>query len=325
MRTAIVGPGRLGTLLATSSSRAGHPVVAVAGGSVASRTRLTALVAGVRTTALSEVARDAQLIVLAVPDDAIAGVVRALVTADALRPGHRLVHLAGARGTGELALAAGAGAEVAACHPAMTVPTGTTDPEHLLGAAWAVTASASAGRWAHEWVRDLGGDPHDVPEDRRPLYHAALTMGSNAVAAAVATARQVLLAAKVDDPGSFLLPLARASVEATAGTGAAALTGPVVRGDLDTLAGHLAALDRDVPELAARYRLFARATLATARPGLDPSVVAALTRVLADASDADVPDADAPDAPAPDAPAPDAPAPDADAPVAPAPDPPEQR
>lgn len=282
MRTAIVGPGRLGTLLATASTRAGHRVVAVAGGSTASQERLTALVAGVRPVDLTEVARDAQLVVLAVPDDAVAGVVRDLVTADALQPGHRVVHLAGSRGTAALALAGRAGAEVAACHPAMTVPTGTTDPAHLLGVAWAVTAGTTARPWAREWVRDLGGDPHDVPEDRRALYHAALTIGSNAVAAAVATARQALLAARIDDPAPFLAPLARASVDATVTTGAAALTGPVVRGDVATIAGHLAALDRDVPELAARYRLFAQATLATARPGLDADIVTALTRALAD-------------------------------------------
>jgi predicted short-subunit dehydrogenase-like oxidoreductase (DUF2520 family) len=280
MRTAIVGPGRVGTLLATSSVRAGHPVVAVAGGSPASRARLTALVAGVRTTSVPAVARDAQLVVLAVPDRAIAAVVRELVTADALRPGHRVVHLAGAHGPEVLALAAGAGAEVAACHPAMTVPAGTTDPDQLLGVAWAVTADGSARSWAHEWIRDLGGDAHDVPVDRRALYHAALTVGSNAVATAVASARQLLLAAKVDHPEAFLVPLAQASVAAAAADGAVALTGPIQRGDLDTVAAHLAALDRDVPELGVRYRLLAQATLATARPGLDPSVAAALDDVL---------------------------------------------
>jgi predicted short-subunit dehydrogenase-like oxidoreductase (DUF2520 family) len=282
MRTAIVGPGRLGTLLATSSTRAGHPVVAVAGGSPAARDRLTAQVAGLRITDVGEVARDAQLIVLAVPDAAIEPVVRALVTADALRPGHRVVHLAGAHGPEVLALAAGAGAEVAACHPAMTVPTGTTDPTHLLGVAWAVTAATAARGWAHDWIRDLGGDPHDVPSDRRVLYHAALTVGSNAVAAAVATARQLLLAARIDDPSAFLLPLARSSVTAAVTDGAAGLTGPIVRGDLDTVVGHLHALDRDVPQLAARYRLLAHAILAVAQPGLEPATVEALTAALAE-------------------------------------------
>lgn len=281
MRTAIIGPGRAGTLLAVACARAGHRVVAIGGGSAAAREQVTTRVAGVRAyEAPAEAVQDVDLVVLAVPDDRLRDVATDLVLADAVREGQRIVHLAGAHGPEVLSRAAAAGARVAACHPAMTVPEGAVDPDQLVGAAWAVTAGPSDRPWSHEFVQELGGDPHDVPADRRALYHAALAVGSNAVAAAVATARQLLLAAAVDDPRAFLQPLAHASVDAVAAQGAAAITGPVARGDVGTVARHLAAIEADVPGLTEAYRLLALATLAPVRATLDADTVASLRALL---------------------------------------------
>jgi predicted short-subunit dehydrogenase-like oxidoreductase (DUF2520 family) len=281
MRVAIIGPGRVGTLLAVACARAGHRVVAVGGGRPASRERLVGLVAGVRPhDVAADAARDVDLVWLAVPDDHLTGVAMMLARQDAVHEGQRVVHVAGAHGTEALELLRGAGARVAACHPAMTVPTGSTDPDALVGVAWGVTCAAADRPWAEELVRDLGGDPHPVAADRRALYHAALAVGSNAVAAALATARQLLLAASVDDPAAFLGPLAHASVDAVTERGAVAITGPVARGDLDTVAGHLRTIRADVPSLAEPYRLLALATLAPLRPQLDAETVAVLDSLL---------------------------------------------
>jgi predicted short-subunit dehydrogenase-like oxidoreductase (DUF2520 family) len=281
MDVAIVGPGRVGTLLAIALAATPHRVTAVAGGSAESRQRLRDRVAGLRdVTELPDVAAQARLLVLAVPDDAIETCATELALADVLRPHHRVVHVAGSRGVRALRRAEVAGASVAACHPAMTVPVGALDRELLVGVAWAVSAAPNARGWAHELVRDLGGDPHDLPEDRRALYHAALAVGSNAVTAAAALARQLLLAAGIDDPAAFLAPLAHASVENGVRRGAVALTGPIARGDTGTIAAHLDALERDLPELVSAYRAHAAATLELARRSLDPAAAAALAALL---------------------------------------------
>lgn len=284
---AVVGPGRAGTLLAVALARTGHRVVAVAGGNADARRRLAALVAGARPVAdPREAAERARLLVLAVPDAAIEQVVTGLAAADAIGEAHRLVHLAGALGLAPLRRAALAGAGVAACHPAMTIPSGSHDPAALVGAAWAVTAPPADREWAHELVRDLGGDPYDLADDRRTLYHAGLALGSNAAAAAVAAARQLLLAAGVDNPRAFLDPLVSASVGNVAEHGAVALTGPIVRGDVGTVAAHLAALRADLPALLEPYRHLARAVLAVAAPGLDAPVAASLRDLLDEEADA---------------------------------------
>jgi predicted short-subunit dehydrogenase-like oxidoreductase (DUF2520 family) len=281
MRVAIVGPGRVGTLLAVACSRAGHRVVAVCGGSEPARTRVAELVAGVRVEAdPARAVEGVDLILLAVPDDVIEAVVTELARADAFAGGQRIVHVAGSQGLAPLRLAAAAGARVAACHPAMTVPRGSTDPELLVGAAWAVTAADPDLGWAHDLVGDLGGDPHEVPDGRRGLYHAGLAVGSNAVGAAVAVARKLLLAARIEDPTPFLAPLVEASVANVLAGGAAALTGPVVRGDDGTIRRHLEVIGDDLPALLGAYRALTSVVLDQARPALDAAQVAALEAAL---------------------------------------------
>jgi len=285
-RAGLVGPGRMGTLVAHALNASGTPVVRVAGGSDASRARLREGLAGVRDVPLEEVAQGVDLLVIATPDGEIAAVVDHLVRADALDESHGLVHLAGVHGTAPLRRAGLAGARIAALHPAMTAPVGTTDPASLHGVPWAVTASAPDRSWARGIVTGLGGDPFDVLEADRVRYHAALALASNAVGAAVVAARRLLRSAGLDDPSRVLAPLAHASVDAAAAAGAPALTGPIVRGDVATVRAHLAAIDPDHREVAATYRALSVAVLATVRPGLDAATARALADLLAD-DDAD--------------------------------------
>ncbi len=277
----VIGPGRVGTALAVALGRAGFRIVAAAGGSQASRTRFADHVAGARLDAdpAAVVARGGTVVV-ATPDDAIEGVVADLAAADAWVEGQRVVHLAGSRGTAVLRRAALCGARVAACHPAQTVPGSPVDPDRFVGTAWAVTCGAEDRDWAVDLVEAVGGDAHMVPEDRRVLYHAGLTVGANTVGAAVAVARQLLLAATVDDPGAFLGPLVSASVDNVLADGAGALTGPVVRGDVGTVAAHLEQLASDVPSLAQAYRHLSLALLGQVAPVLDAATREELAQML---------------------------------------------
>lgn len=278
---AVIGPGRVGATLAAGLTRAGHRVVAVAGGRRESRERLVRHVAGVRIEELpADAARRAQLVLVTTPDDVLAEVVTSLALAAAFREDQFVVHTSGAHGLAPLERARLAGAHVAACHPAQTIPTGAPDPDTLVGAAWAVTARGDERLWARDLVEQLGGTPHDVADDVRTLYHAGLVVGSNAVGAAVAVARQLLLGARVDDPAAFLTPLVRASVDNVVTGGASTLTGPVVRGDLGTVRSHLERLEADVPQLAEAYRRLSQVILDQVRPGLPPETVDALEQLF---------------------------------------------
>lgn len=277
---AVIGPGRVGLVLVGALGAAGHRVVATGGGGSRSRERVTATYPQVRAEKdPAAAAAGCDLVLVATPDDTIAGVVRALAVAGAVGEGQHVVHVAGAYGLDPLRPAALAGARIAACHPAQTVPAGA-GPHALDGATWAVTATPADAGWAWDLVRQLHGHPHDVPDDRRVLYHAALSVASNAVGAAVVVARQLLAGARVEDPAAFLAPLVERSVGGALARGADALTGPVVRGDAHTVARHLEALDADVPVLAGAYRHLTEVILSQVSPALEPRQVAALRAAL---------------------------------------------
>ena len=114
-----------------------------------------------------------------------------------------------------------------------------------------------------------------------PAVAFARSVAANAVGAAVAVARDLLLSARVPAPGRVLEPLVRTSVTHVLADGASALTGPVVRGDSDTVAAHLAALDADLPTLAGDYRALQSVVLARVAAGLDDADREALGALLA--------------------------------------------
>lgn len=280
-RVAVIGPGRVGTAVAMGLAHAGDAVVAVAGRGEASLARFVERLPDARVSDAPEAARTGELVVLAVPDDVLEGLARALARDDAVVEGSRWVHTAGGRGTEVLEPVRLAGAHVAALHPSQTFPDPDTGYESLPGTSWAVTARPEDLGWARVLVTDLRGSPVAVTEGSRTLYHTGLTVGSNATASVVTLARDLLLGAGIDDPAGFLGPLVARSGANAAAEGAAALTGPVRRGDAGTVAAHLAELHAVLPEVVDAYVELSRLMLRHARrAGLDEAAAAAVEDVL---------------------------------------------
>ncbi|HEX5595065.1 MAG TPA: DUF2520 domain-containing protein [Micromonosporaceae bacterium] len=280
----VIGAGRVGAVLGAALARAGHRVLAASGVSCASRARIAQLLPDTDTRPVDEVARTgADLLLIAVPDDALAGVVAGLVNAEALHPGQIVAHTSGAHGTDVLAPATAVGARPLALHPAMTFTGTAADLANLPGVSYGVTAPAELRPLAARLVTDLGGVPEWVAEEERPLYHAALAHGANHLVTLVNEAMDGLRAAGVSDPGKVLAPLLRAALENTLRMGDAALTGPVSRGDAGTVARHLDRLAQAAPDSVACYLALARRTadraIATGR--LQPVDAEPLLDVLA--------------------------------------------
>ena len=154
------------------------------------------------------------------------------------------------------------GATVAAIHPAMTF---TGDPQEearrMVGARFAVTAPEEAQATANAVVETLGGVPVRVAEARRVLYHAALSHAANHLVTLIAGARDALRLAGVEEPGALLEPLARAALANSLDRGMAALSGPIARGDVETLVAHVEAIEESAPALLPAYRAMALATI----------------------------------------------------------------
>lgn len=258
----VIGAGRVGTALAVALTRAGHRVVAASGSSDPARDRIARFLPQAHHRRPEQVARLAtDLLLIAVPDDALDQVVTALAEAGALRPGQVVSHTSGAHGLAVLAPAVAAGARPLALHPAMTF-TGEPDDADLLtgGISFGVTAGADLRPFAVGLVADLGGTVEWIAEWDRPLYHAALAHGANHLVTLVNEALDRLRDAGVVYPEKALAPLLRAALENTLRLGDTALTGPVSRGDAGTVARHLDRLAAVAPESVEPYRALARRT-----------------------------------------------------------------
>ncbi|GGM30153.1 hypothetical protein GCM10012279_56330 [Micromonospora yangpuensis] len=257
----VVGTGRVGAVLGAALVAAGHRVVAASGGAGASRARAALLLPGTPNRTAASVARSAtDLLLLAVPDDALAGVVAGLAGAGALQPGQVVAHTSGAHGLAVLAPAVAVGARPLALHPAMTF-TGTPDDlSRLAGISYGVTAPAGLRVLAARLVADLGGVPEWVGEVDRPLYHAALAHGANHLVTLVNEAADRLRDAGVAQPEKVLGPLLGAALTNALSLGDDALTGPVSRGDAGTVRRHLDRLAATAPESVPAYLVLARRT-----------------------------------------------------------------
>jgi predicted short-subunit dehydrogenase-like oxidoreductase (DUF2520 family) len=240
MSMGIVGAGKVGSVLAAQLRAAGYPVVGVSGRSAASRLRISTLLPDVPVLSPVEVAAASDVLVLAVPDDALIAVAEELAASGAVRSGQYVLHTSGRHGLDALAALTRLGARPIAFHPAMTFTGTTVDVGR--GPVFGLTAADADRPLAEELVAALGGVPMWVAEPDRALYHAALAHGANHLVTLVAQSMDLLRLAGADDPAAVLRPLLTAALDNVLAYGDAALTGPVVRGDVTTIRAHVDAL-----------------------------------------------------------------------------------
>lgn len=281
----IVGAGKVGSVLAAQLRSAGYPIVGVSGRSQATRLRISTLLPDVPVLAPAEVAARSDVLVLAVPDDALIAVAEELAASGSVRPGQYVLHTSGRHGLDALASLTRLGARPIAFHPAMTF-TGTT-VDVARGPVFGLTAAPADRPLAEELVAALGGRAMWVAEADRALYHAALAHGANHLVTLVAQSMDLLRLAGANDPAAVLRPLLTAALDNVLAYGDAALTGPVVRGDVTTIRAHvdaLAAADVDDATVDA-YLELARATArrAEADRRIAPAAAGTIRQVLDEA------------------------------------------
>jgi predicted short-subunit dehydrogenase-like oxidoreductase (DUF2520 family) len=261
LRVGVVGAGRVGAVLAAALEAAGHTVVAAAGESDATRARIADLLPHARVAKPTEVARSCDLLLLTVPDDMLANVVTVLSDSGALHAGQLVVHTSGRHGLAVLDPAARVGARTAAMHPAMTFTGTRIDLDRLAGCVFGLTAPAAEREVVEGLVADLGARAMWVQEEMRTLYHSGLAHGANHLVTLVSQAMELLAAAGADDPAGTLRPLLTAALDNALAQGDAALTGPIVRGDVGTVRAHLADIEANAPHTLPSYVALARDTL----------------------------------------------------------------
>lgn len=277
----IVGAGRVGSVVAARLHAAGRPVVGISARSDASLLRARTLVPELPVRAAVDVARDSDVLVLAVPDDALVAVCEEL--APVLRAGQVVVHTSGRHGLDALGAATRAGARPVALHPAMTFTGSALD----LGRTCAMGLTAGEGEraLAEELATVLGGTPVWIDDADRVRYHAALSHGANHLVTLVAQARDLLQGIGAGaEAATILRPLLEAALDNALDLGDAALTGPIARGDVTTVRAHVDALAAEPASTRDAYVAMAHATTerATADGRLDPTTAALVEAALVD-------------------------------------------
>ena len=234
----IIGAGKVGAVLGAALRAAEHAVVGVSAVSEASRERAETLLPGVPILEIPDIVERSELVLLAVPDDALGPLVEGLAKLGAWQPGQLVVHTCGRHGVGILAPVRAAGAIPLAIHPAMTFTGMSLDLGRIMDCRFGVTADPAMLPIAQALVVEMGAEPVVIAEGDRVAYHAALAHGSNHLVTLVAQAAEILGRIGVDEPDRLLGPLLRASLDNALAAGESALTGPVARGDVGTVAAH---------------------------------------------------------------------------------------
>jgi predicted short-subunit dehydrogenase-like oxidoreductase (DUF2520 family) len=244
-RVRVVGPGRAGTSFATALAAAGWHVEPLVG----------------RSGPLDRAADGVDVVIIATPDAVVAEVAAAIDPSDQTV----VLHLSGALGPDPVAGHPRHGV----LHPLVALPDGERGAERLVGAWFGL--SAAGDPLAERIVADLRGHAIHVDDQHWTRYHAAAVIAANHLVALLGQAERV--GASVGLPLEALMGLASGSLRDAAEIGpAAALTGPVSRGDLGTVQRHLDALPHDERDAYRALSEQAARLLPDPDPGADTPV-----------------------------------------------------
>ncbi len=222
------------------------------------------------------VATEPRLFIIAVPDDNVSAAAEELGALLAERRSAAppvVLHTSGVTSVSALRLCEEAGCLVLVFHPLQTFPDPALGAGRLQGSAVAITPPeggrrAEALAFGVALARLLGAHPFLLEDDRRALYHAAAVVACNYFVTLAEQARKLFVRAGLPEQEALtlFLPLVASTLENIRTTGtAAALTGPVARGDGDTVRKHLEALSLEAPEVVPLYVALGLATVELAR------------------------------------------------------------
>jgi predicted short-subunit dehydrogenase-like oxidoreductase (DUF2520 family) len=283
--TGIVGAGAVGTALGVALTRAGWPVHAVASRDAGRRARFTSQVEGVRAFAEAQaLVEEVELIILAVPDDAIEPLAREI----RMYSGQAMIHTSGSLGAEVLAPAMAAGTQIGAFHPLVAFADTERAVAALHGATVAIEGDDELAAMLADMAERLGAHAVRLAPGSKAAYHAAAVLAAGGFVALLDAIAELGSVAGLDERGSLAIygPL----IEGTLGNARelgiqAALTGPMTRGDSGTLAAHLAALAAHAPGVLPLYVAAAHREidLAVGRGVLAPETASVMRETLMNA------------------------------------------
>jgi predicted short-subunit dehydrogenase-like oxidoreductase (DUF2520 family) len=288
----VLGCGKVGTAIATGLSAAGLKIAGVTTRSAATAEKAAMRTGAPASTDNADTAPRGDIVFVTTNDDSIAVVAAEVAAADGFRPGQLVLHASGSLPAAVLAPAAAAGASIGCMHPLQSFATPEDAVRRMRGAVFSITCEPESRATLEALVEVLGGKAVPIDDADKALYHAAAVMASNYLVALEDTALGLLERAGFDEESAMkaLEPLVTGTAGNVFSLGPTrALTGPIVRGDVETVRGHVEALRKVPGDALELYRALGRRTIEVAmrRGTLSAETVEVLRDVLADEDSAE--------------------------------------
>ncbi len=280
LKIGLIGAGRVGIALSRALQNHGHSIVAAHAVSEKSKQRVLEFLPATDLQSIENLIANVQTVLFAVPDDVLPDLVRGIAQTIGFKKHQFVIHTSGRFGIDVLAAASAQGAIPMAIHPAMTFTGAPNDVDRIIGCPFAITTNDELLPIAAALVLNMGGREYVVAEEDRSIYHAALSHAANHSSVVVNQSKEILQKIGIENPGLFLSPLVNAAIENSLTMGIDSLTGPIVRGDVETVRSHILALKES--EFLETYRSIAVATVSSLRKSgkLSPSVAEDILAVL---------------------------------------------
>ncbi|MCR3922296.1 MAG: DUF2520 domain-containing protein [Firmicutes bacterium] len=284
MRIAFIGAGNVGTALAVLLHRAGHEIVGVASRTIASASSAATQVNAPFATDPLAFAKAADVVFITTPDRAIAAVCEQTAAGNGFSPQTVVIHTSGAHSSTILATAEACGAYPLSFHPLQTFANPDAGRENLSGSFITIEGHEQALPIGRTLVADLQCKLLEIPTEGKALYHAAACIACNYITTVIDAALVTMEAAGVqrEDGLPALYPLLKGTLNNIMSVGTTnALTGPIARGDTDTVETHLTQMEKKLPAMIPFYSMLACATveLATTKGTLGPEERAILLKL----------------------------------------------
>ncbi len=302
LHVAIVGAGKVGLVLGKLLADHGEQIVAVVSRTAASATKgARFLKCPVHANDLAVIPPDVDLVMITTPHAAVEQVARDLAALGALKF-RRLsaCHASGMLTSRALTPLAECGATVFSFHPLQTFPR-DFEPRDIVptarGIFYGVDGNPAALHRAKDLARRLQGTVIEIPPEMRELYHAACVVASNHLTTMLSVLERMY--GTIGGGRRNFFPVFKPILEATLRniertSPAQALSGPIARGGVETVAGHMQALREHAPDLLPYFSAVSRETvrLAVAKGSIDHARAAELSRLLSESSDGHQPTAE---------------------------------
>jgi len=253
----IIGTGRLGTSLALALSKKGWTIRSLADKSLSAAQESRKIVGAGKATTDWLGAADAAVLFLCIPDEEIEKTAARLARGGVAWRGKVVFHTSGILSSKTLGLLKRRGASIASFHPIQSFSSKRTPPERFKNIYYGVEGDSRALSIAKKIIRRLGGRPLLIKPQDKPLYHAACSMASNLFVPLFDLSCELLHAVGIKGrkAGLALFPLIEGTLQNVKHLDAeTALTGPIARGDEQTVKRHLRAL-RKFPEALRAYKI----------------------------------------------------------------------